>query len=208
MAKTLTLFGASGNVGKLVVADALAQGYIVRAVVHTHDVFETHPNLTVIKGDIRDRATIKEALETADSVISTLGSWGTKQKDILNTAMKNIIPEMHTAGIGRIISLTGAEARATGDSLSSIHRLAHVGISVIGRKILRDSEQHIALLEKSTLDWTVIRSPIMTNATSSTYSLTTKRPLPWQTISRQSVAAALLSELGHEHHSQQALYVR
>lgn len=208
MIKTVTIFGASGKTGRLVVADALSQGLHVRAFVHSHPNLDQHPRLTVIQGDIHDRAAVTEALRDCDAVISTLGSWGTKEKDILAAAMANIIIAMKARTVSRIISLTGADARAPGDSLGFIHRLSHFGIGIFGSKVLHDGERHIGLLAASSLDWTVIRSPIMRNSESVVYELTDRRPLPWKLISRKAVAAALLAQLATEHRSQEALFIR
>jgi len=206
--KTITVFGASGKVGRLVVANALSQGYTVKAFVHSHGDFTEHPNLTIVKGDIYAALDVATAIEGAYAVISTLGSWGTPKKDVLSAAMHYIVPAMRAGGITRIVSLTGADARASGDTLGIIHRLSHLGINIVAGKILDDSERHISLLERSELDWTVIRSPIMTSRKSTIFTLTHTRPLPWSTITRQCVALALLAELGPDHHSQQALFIK
>lgn len=206
--KTIALFGASGTVGRLVVSDALSQGYTIRAFAHRHPNFDTHPNLTVVTGDIHSEQDVKEAIQGADVVISTLGSWGSKNKDVLTAGMKTIIPVMHSHGITRIVSLTGADARASGDRDGVVHWISHAILSVVAKKILQDGENHISLLESSGLDWTVIRSPIMNNGSSSVYRLDSHRPLPWQTVSRHAVASALLSEATNRHDSQEAPYIR
>lgn len=204
----IAIFGANGRVGRLVVSEALTRGYAVTAFVHRHANFDDDPRLTIVRGDIHNEDDVRQALARADVVISTLGSWGTKQKDILSAGMRSIIPATQSAGIDRIISLTGADARAAGDTLSIIHRLSHAAISLIAGKILSDGETHIKLLENSQLDWTVIRSPIMTTKNAASYTFTHTRPLPWTTIPRRSVVLALLAELDHDHHSQQALFIK
>ena len=110
--------------------------------------------------------------------------------------MENIIPVMKKHDIRRIVSLTGGDARAPGDTLTMLHRLSHMMLSVVGHKVLRDSEKHIRLLSESNLDWTVLRSPIM-NAKGNPFhfELSGQRPLPWQTIHRQSVVVSLLQAI-------------
>ena len=74
----ITVFGASGRAGQGVVALALRKGYEVTAFVHQQNPFKEHACLTVVQGDINDRAAIIAAVSESDAVISTLGSWGTK----------------------------------------------------------------------------------------------------------------------------------
>lgn len=204
---TITIFGASGKVGRLVVSDALARGYSVTAFVHTHSDFDTHPALTVIQGDVHSKSDIENALAHSTAVISTLGSWSTKQKDILTAAMSNIIPTMEAGNPKRIVSLTGADARARGDDKSLVHHFSHTVIRMMNGKILEDGENHIKLLENSSLDWTVIRAPIMNSRDSRVYMLSHKRPRPWNTVPRKAVAEALLNQLEKNSLSQQAPFI-
>lgn len=195
----VVIFGAAGKVGSLLVEYALADGYAVTAFVHRHHNLPSHPNLIIAKGDVYDKSEVQKALQDADVVLSALSSWGTPKKDVLSAAMATIVPTMKERGIDRIISLTGSEARASGDRLSVIHRLAHIGIGVVGGKVLRDGERHIKLLEQSGLDWTVVRSPIMRSGSSRRYTLSSNRPLPWGIINRQAVARAMVDQIDTPH---------
>lgn len=197
--KNIVIFGAAGRVGGLLTEYALADGHIVTAFVHRHHNLPKHPNLTIFQGDIYNTADVEAAIAEVDVVLSTLSSWGTPKKDVLSTAVTNIIPTMRQHRINRIISLTGAEARANGDELGIIHRFAHLGISIIGGKVLRDGEHHIELLEKSGLDWTVVRSPIMRSGSLQKYQLDKRRPLPWALINRKAVARAMADQIADKH---------
>lgn len=140
-------------------------------------------------------------------VMSALSSWGTKKKDVLSTAMTSIIPAMQQHGVKRIISLTGAEARAAGDHLGVIHRFAHFGIGIVGGPVLRDGERHIQLLEQSDLDWVVVRSPIMRSNANQSYALSDHRPRPWALINRSAVARAMVDQLSDDGHLGKAPYI-
>jgi hypothetical protein len=63
---------------------------------------------------------------------------------------------------------------------------------VVAGKILRDAELHIQNIVKSSLDWTVLRSPPMTKfGKKGQYRLLTTVPWPWATVYRQNVAVAM-----------------
>lgn len=200
MTEQVTIFGANGAVGRQVVVEAIARGYRVVAFVHRSSQFAASPQLKIVRGDVSTPEDVDAALDGSDGVISVLGSWGTPNKDILTVGMRHIIAGMQRRGIRRVISLTGSEARASGDRLGLIHRAMHLLLSVAAGKVLADGEQHIAQLEKSAVDWTVIRSPIMSSRApqAAGYRLTMKRSLPWSTVSRRHVAVALLESL-HDH---------
>lgn len=195
MNNQVTVFGANGKVGSLVVVELLTRGHAVVAFVHNSHHLPKNANLKIVQGDIYAADDVDAAIAGSTAVVSCLGSWGTPKKDILSVGMTHIILSMQRHGVSRVVSLTGAEARAPGDVFSLIHRLAHLGLSVVAGKVLRDGEQHIQLLEQSSLDWTVIRSPIMSSGSSNDREypiLSMHRPLPWKTISRRLVVLAVV----------------
>jgi putative NADH-flavin reductase len=203
----ITVFGANGRVGSLVAVELLNRGHHVLAAIHGQSRLERHPNLTVTQVNIYDDASVAEALGSADAVVSALGSWGTKRKDVLTEGMKRIIPVAEALDIKRIVSLTGADARAPGDTLSLVHRLSHGLFSVTAGKVLRDGEEHIRLLSESSLDWAVVRSPVMKADGSGAYSLSSKRCKPWDSIPRVAVVQALCDLVESTQHSGSAPYI-
>lgn len=202
----ITVFGASGRVGQQVVALALQEGYKVKAFVHSTDPFSPHDNLTVIKAEVGDRNAIIAALADTDAVISTLGSWGTKNKDILTLGMRAIIPAMQELGIGRLVTLTGM-ARWSGDKPSTLYKLSHPLMGVAAHKILEDSEEHLRLLDASSLDWTTIRSPAMTTKNDESYRLDIKLSGVLASVPRKAVVRALIDQLNDINFVRQAAVI-
>lgn len=188
----ILIFGASGKIGSRLVKVLLDRGHTVTVFVHTSGSFIESDNLHIKRGDIHDQQSVENAILNQDIIVSTLGSWGTKQKDILSTAMKHIIPAMKKAGIKRIVTLTGAGAKLPDEKLSFINFLNRTAISLGAKAILKDSEDHLKLLSNSQLEWTSLRSPVMTNNDSARYKLSLESPAPWELIGRHSVVLALL----------------
>lgn len=205
----ITVFGASGKVGRLVVDKLLRDGHYVRAFVHSNSHLRNHKRLQVISGDIHDKAAVSKAIEGADAVISALGSWGTPSKDIVSTGTKNIIPAMKKHKIRRIVSLTGSGAKDDGEKLSLLDMLSRYAVRVFARKVFDDGEQHIALLRASKLDWTVVRSPLMRESSRRReYVLSRRSPLPWATIVRDDVASAMVELVGGKEWRQTAPFIK
>lgn len=188
----ITVFGASGKVGSKVVAKLLAQGHHVKAFVYSESHLQPQPHLIIIQGDVRKAEDVALALDGSEAVISALGSWGTKTKDILSSGMNVIAPEMEKLGIKRIVSLTGADARDSQDKPKILNKLSHFVLGLLAPKIMRDGEVHIARLRESNLDWTVLRSPVMKENGQLGYVLRDKPLLPWASIARDDVASALV----------------
>lgn len=200
----LTVFGASGRIGQLVVDLALERGYTVCAFVHSHNPFAEHERLSVIKGDIGDAKQVSAALQGSGAVISALGSWGTKDKDTLTVGMHSIIPAMGQQGISRLISLTGSGALWSADKPSLLDKLGHIFFGFIAPKILKDGEAHLKLLEASQLDWTCVRAPAMNNRGGSAYHLNAVLSSIVATVSRTSVARCMIDLVDSDEFNQQA----
>jgi putative NADH-flavin reductase len=206
---TITVFGASGKVGRLVVVEALKRDMTVRAFVHSHDPFDEHANLTVMKGDIYRSDDVARALAGADAVISCLGSWGTAKRNVLTAAMRTIVPAMQSHKITRIVSLTGSGAASPGRKPNLLHRLLMGSIAwTPAGKVFADGERHMRVLADSGLQWTTIRSPIMNNLDGTGYRLTARIGNHFRTISRRAVAACLLDQLQSTDWLRQAPVIR
>lgn len=74
---TLLAVGATGSIGRPVVAEALALGHTVRALVRDLDRARTLPaGAEPVVGDVTDPATLVEAVAGIDAVVITIGSDG------------------------------------------------------------------------------------------------------------------------------------
>ncbi|CAN5428782.1 SDR family oxidoreductase [soil metagenome] len=187
----ITVFGASGKVGKLIVEELLRQGHEVTAFIHRTSMEPSH-RLKIIKGDIYGKKDVDAALSDCDAVISALSSWGTPSMDILSAAMQNIIPAMKEKGIKRIVSLTGSGAKVPGEKSSLVDLVAKKLLKPFAGKVFEDGEKHIELLNSSALDWTIIRSPVMTSyGNPGSFKVSLDNPRLWATIHRQSVALSI-----------------
>jgi putative NADH-flavin reductase len=192
----ITVFGASGKVGRVVVRQALARGYDVTAFVHKNNPFIEEPGLKVVQGDIYSGEDIRKVIENRDAIISCLGSWGTKHRNVLTTAMRSLIPAMREQKINRIITLTGAGASPPDRGMSAFHRLLMRLLAPFpAGKVFADGDQHMRLLMASDLNWTTIRSPVMSDRQGTDHTLKLAAGHAFPRIGREAVAASMLDQL-------------
>jgi len=108
---TITVFGATGQVGKQIVSQALALGYTVRAfgrsIESLIDKDAANENLVAIKGYVFDATDVYEAVKGTDAVLSALGGAFDGTDHTRSLGMKNIIAQMKKAGVKRIVALGG-----------------------------------------------------------------------------------------------------
>jgi uncharacterized protein YbjT (DUF2867 family) len=69
--------GATGSIGRLVVAEAIRHGYRTRALVRDRDKARVLPaDAEVVVGDVTRPDTLPAAVTGIDAVVFTLGSHG------------------------------------------------------------------------------------------------------------------------------------
>jgi len=70
--KNIFITGGAGYVGSVLVPKLLSEGYkvsVIDLMIYGEDVIDQHPNLKLIKGDIRDQELLKEVIPGHDAVI-------------------------------------------------------------------------------------------------------------------------------------------
>jgi putative NADH-flavin reductase len=160
MAKII-VFGATGGTGKLVVELALQVGHEVTVVVRNPDRFTLrHQNLKILKGDVFQPHTFKDALAGNDVVVSCLGIQKREATTVYSEGITNIIEAMKAGGIERIICLSaGAVIVPPKGSI-----MTKFFIKNLLQKIFGHLYSDMLVMEKivkgtTDLDYTIIRPP-------------------------------------------------
>jgi putative NADH-flavin reductase len=195
----ITVFGANGATGRLLVAQALAAGHEVTAVTRQPGGFPlTHERLSVVRADAHDARSVARAVEGAGAVLSTLGvRYTRKPVSIYSDGARNIIAAMHQCGVKRLAvvssSATYPHRHADGGFLLN-YVLQPLLTTTIGRTTYRDMRAMEELLRGSGLDWTIMRPSGLFDAPGVTrYQLCEDRA-PGIFTSRADLAASLLDQ--------------
>ncbi len=153
----IVIFGASGKTGSLLVDYALSKGYHVIAYIRKASAIrQSHPNLTIVVGNLDDKEKLKEAITGSDACISTLGGKSlTKHATKIISGIDNIISTMEQEGVSRMIYLSSLGA---GESRTYMPLLIRIFIAdIIMRIPLSDHNTNEIRIAKSKLQWTVVR---------------------------------------------------
>ncbi len=107
----ITVFGATGQVGRQIVSQALAFGHQVRAfgrdVSKLIDEDLRNNNFEAIQGYVFDKKDVRKAILGSDAVFSALGGSMDMQDKARSLGMKNITEQMIETGVKRIIAIGG-----------------------------------------------------------------------------------------------------
>ncbi len=161
--KTIALFGATGKTGHRVLRRLLNAGYTVRALARTPTKLGAHvERLTVIEGDVLDRAAVGETIKGADAVISVFGQVKGSPRTLQTDGTRIIVEQMRTHGVRRIITLSGGGLRDPRDRPKAADLIITTLLKLFAGHVLADAQGHLAVLKDSGLDWTVVRGPRLT----------------------------------------------
>ena len=192
----IVVFGATGSLGREVVAQALEQGHVVTAFVREPAKLEPqHHHLRIARGDVLDHASVDRAVHGQEAVLCTLGAG---RKGIVRSEGTNhIVRAMRSAHVTRLICQT---TLGVGDSWGTLDFFwKYLMFGLLLREAFADhvlQERHV---QQSQLDWTIVRPAAFTHGPrTGTYHhgfAATHEGLELK-ISRADVAHFMLQQLG------------
>jgi len=152
----VTIFGATGTIGRFLVDQALAQGHSVTAFTRSPDKFkQSARNLHVVNGDVRDPVAVAGAVQDQDAVICALGMPLLNKEGLRADGTRNIVAAMEAAGVKRFVCLSGLGA---GDSWSMLPwHYKYLIVPLLMRRLFADHNAQEAHIRKSPLDWIIVR---------------------------------------------------
>jgi putative NADH-flavin reductase len=160
----LIVFGASGRLGLKIVERALAAGHRVRAFVRTPSkITMQHPYLTLFQGDSMDAGAVYKALAGQDAVISALGPERPPIPEMMEKSARNIVTAMKEHSMYRLVSTTGAGVWQQKDQPKAIDYVMAILLNIFVKEVLRDSAANVEVIKASSLDWTIVRFPRLTD---------------------------------------------
>lgn len=194
----LTIFGATGGTGVLVLRRALDAGHEVTAVVRDPAGLpsDLRACADVVQADVMDPAAIEEAVKGRDAVLSALGTReGRAPTSVCADGARSILTAMAATGTDRFV-LVSASGLHAGPGDDPFTRFV-VKPLVLGRLLkhaFADMRAAEELTRTSGLRWTIVRPPRLTNgAGNGRYRKAADRNvLGGASIARADLAIALL----------------
>ena len=215
----ITIFAASGGIGRQVLAQAVAAGHDVTAVVRNPK--KLSGEVRVVTADLAapDPVALASAVEGADAVLSALGPRSNSEAGIASRGTRAVVQAMQATGVRRIVVVSAAPISTVpspgrprppkhdpGDGFF-IRNLGVPLVKAVFRKHYADLALMEDILRDSGLDWTVVRPPRLTSRPltgiyRTAYPQNLRRGL---TISRADVAHLMLRVLEQPETIQQAI---
>ncbi|QZH59484.1 NAD(P)H-binding protein [Mycolicibacterium farcinogenes] len=195
----VTLLGANGPTGRLLLTKLLSDGHDVNAMVRRCPDFPTHaPRLRVLHGDATTPADVSAALSGAEAVVSVLGtSFSRRPIHLYSSSAQAICLAMTAAGTGRLVTTSSAALSAwTDPNWTWAERVVGRPIlGYLGRTLYADMARMEAIVGASGLDWTIMRPLGLATMDSPTSYRIAEDHIAGRQTARRDLAAAIADQL-------------
>lgn len=160
----ITVFGATGGTGRLLIGQARAAGHQVTAVVRDPARLTGTPHeVTVAQIDVMNPAAVAAAIRGCDVVVSTLGPGAVRAPTTVRShATASIVEAMRAEGVRRLVVVTAAGITTDGDGPLTRLLLKPV-LGAVLRHSFADMRRTEDVVRSSGLDWTIVRPPRLTD---------------------------------------------
>lgn len=204
----ITVLGATGPTGRLVIEQALERGDEVVAYVRNPQGLQGKLGLEIVDGQLDDVLALKVAIEGTDAVLVCLGTHEKKNVDLMQKSMPLIIQAMKSAQVQRLVLMS---AYGVGETARTAALVARVAYKLMVAPVYQDKQRAEALLLGSGLKWTIVYPVVLTDGPLAEAEV---RPMTQVSkvsglpkVSRASVARALLDAARNDRTIRQKLLV-
>jgi uncharacterized protein YbjT (DUF2867 family) len=196
----ILVIGGSRGIGRAVCQTATAKGHAVRAMSRSGKMPEgVGDNCEAMKGDALNAGDVARALDGIDVVVQALGvppslDLVLKPVTLFSEATRALLTEIKTAGVQKLVSITGFGA---GDSNASINILQRLPFNMLLKRAYDDKSVQEELIEASDLDWLIVRPGVLTSGSASGKYRVLTEPADWRNgiISRADVADFIVQRI-------------
>jgi putative NADH-flavin reductase len=159
----ILVLGATGATGRHLVEQALAQGHHVTALARNPAKLHSRcRDLTVVQGDVTDPRAVERSVRSQDAVLCALGSSTPLKHDAaLVAGISNLVGAMERLHIRRLVYLSFLGVHDGRRQLSRLGK--YIVAPLLMRKVAADHEYKETIIQRSTLDWVIVRPPRLTN---------------------------------------------
>ena len=204
----ILLLGATGRTGKLILAEALNQGYTLNCLVREpKKIKDNHKLLTIYKGSPERISDLEHAMKECDAVISALNisrnsdfPWSRLRtpRTFLSDVMENVIYVAEKNNTNRIVICSAWGVAETKADLPFWFKMliekSNIGVAY------EDHERQENILKSSSLRWTIVRPSGLINSNKEKKIIESygNDPKPNMTISRKNVAKFMVNALANK----------
>jgi len=194
----ITILGSTGQVGKVVLNQALKAGYQVNVLVRDPEkLANLKEKVKVIRGNLLDEAAVEKALAGSTAVINVSGA--VKEADQIEMFKKIgdiLVSKMKQNGITRLINISLAVIQLPHEKLDFQRKAIRVLVNLFfkEKKLVNEAVMAAVLKEKS-IQWTFVRPAFFSTKPGSVKVLADETKMPGATIMLDDLGLFLVQQI-------------
>jgi len=194
----ITILGSTGQVGKVVLNQALKAGYQVNVLVRDPEkLANLKEKVKVIRGNLLDEAAVEKALAGSTAVINVSGA--VKEADQIEMFKKIgdiLVSKMKQNGITRLINISLAVIQLPHEKLDFQRKAIRVLVNLFfkEKKLVNEAVMAAVLKEKS-IQWTFVRPAFFSTKPGSGKVLADETKMPGATIMLDDLGLFLVQQI-------------
>jgi uncharacterized protein YbjT (DUF2867 family) len=153
----ILVVGATGGLGRDVLASLLESGHNATALVRHPPNVALPAKVEMVEGDVLDPSSLSTAVKGQESVICALGTPSPRRPStLLREGTKNLVDAMDRQGVRRLVCVTLLGLGISRKNASFFY--GGVVLRALG-PMVADKEAQELMVRDSALDWTLVRPP-------------------------------------------------
>jgi putative NADH-flavin reductase len=210
----LSLFGATGGIGRFVLEQALAAGHDVTVLTREAGKVAdpaAGDRLRVVVGDIEQYESVVDVVAGSEAVISALGPTrnAADQVELFGRWAGHLVRATEAHGPARVVILSGAAVNVPGEQKAIGDRIASAVVRAFVRHVVAAKQAEFEIISRSSLEWIAARPPrVVPGPRTGRYDVGTDLRLgPRSRISQPDLAEFLLRQVSDDTWLRQAPFV-
>jgi putative NADH-flavin reductase len=205
--KVLVL-GATGGVGRHILQLGIERGHELTALVRKPEKLKSWGNrVRTIKGDALDNHAVDQAVRGQEASIYAMGVKTIGGTTLFSESTRILIDAMERNQVKRLVCITGVGAGETKGHGGFLYDW--IFYPLITKRLYEDKEVQEALIQRSSLDWVVVRPAVFREGTPSgkLEAVTEVRGVTLRRVSRAEVAGFVLEQLTDNRYLRKAVFI-
>jgi putative NADH-flavin reductase len=205
--KVLVL-GATGGVGQHILKLGIERGHELTALVRKPEKLKSwESRVRIVKGDALNKRALEEAVRGQDASIYSIGVKTIGRTTLFSESTRILIDAMERNKVKRLVCITGVGAGETkGHGGFLYDRIIY---PLITKRVYEDKELQEMMIQKSSLDWVIVRPAVFREGTASgkLQAVTDVRGVTLRRVSRAEVAAFVLEQLTEDRFLRKPVFI-
>jgi putative NADH-flavin reductase len=205
--KVLVL-GATGGVGRHILQLGTQRGHELTALVRKPEKLKSwESRVRTIKGGALDKDTVDQAVRGQEASIYAIGVKTIGRTTLFSESTRILIDAMERNKVKRLVCITGVGAGETKGHGGFLYDW--IFYPLITKRLYEDKEVQETLIQKSSLDWVIVRPAVFREGTPSgkLEAITEVGGVTLTRVSRVEVAGFVLEQLTDNRYLRKAVFI-